>query len=122
MEQLKLWAKKNNLMNNETIIFGIAHDNPQIIPRENCRYDACIILTDKSVNEKESVQIGEICAGKYAVFTIEHTAEAMAKAWIEIFQKLAEMGYILDSARPILERYAVKQVVQHHCEICVPIC
>ncbi|SHH95368.1 AraC family transcriptional regulator [Desulfosporosinus lacus] len=121
MGQLKHWAKANNLMNSKAVIFGIAHDNPQTTPPENCRYDACLLLADKHFPPGGNVQYGEITGGKYAIFTVKHTAEAVEQAWAEIFPVLSESGYLPDTTRPILERYAAKKVEQHFCEICVPI-
>ena len=122
MEQLKHWAKANNLMNSKAVIFGIAHDNPQTTSPENCRYDACILLADDHFPAGNNVQHGEIAGGKYSVFTVKHTAEAVERAWVEIFPVLSESGYLPDTTRPILERYAAEKVEQHLCEICVPIC
>ncbi|MHB8072351.1 DNA gyrase inhibitor [Desulfosporosinus fructosivorans] len=121
MGQLKHWAKANNLMNSKAVIFGIAHDNPQTTPPENCRYDACLLLADKHFPASGNVQYGEITGGKYAIFTVKHTAEAVEQAWAEIFPVLSESGYLPDTTRPILERYAAEKVEQHLCEICVPI-
>ncbi|PYG89357.1 DNA gyrase inhibitor GyrI [Ruminiclostridium sufflavum DSM 19573] len=121
MEQLKHWARANNLMNNKTVIFGIAHDNPQTTPPENCRYDACILLADRHFPADSNVQHCDIAGGKYAVFTVKHTAEAVEQAWVEIFPVLAESCCLLDTTRPILERYAAEKVEKHLCEICVPI-
>lgn len=121
MEQLKRWAGSNHLMNDETVIYDIAHDNPQMTPPEECRYDACIVLKTKQLSEKNDVLLGEITGGKYAVFTTEHTAEAVRQLWTEIFPALFERRCSLDPARPILERFAAKMISQHLCEICVPV-
>lgn len=121
MEKLKHWAKANNLMNSKAVIFGIVHDNPQTIPPENCRYDACILLADEHFPAGDNVQHGEIAGGKYAVFTVKHTAEAVEQAWAEILPVLSDSGYLSDTARPILERYTAEKVNQHLCEICIPI-
>ncbi len=121
MEQLKCWAKANNLMNSKAVIFGIAHDDPQKIPPENCRYDVCILLADERFRAGSDIQYGKIAGGKYAVFTVKHTAEAVEQAWMEIFSALSERSCIVDTTRPILERYAAEKVEQHLCEICVPI-
>ena len=58
---------------------------------------------------------------RYAVFKIDHTAEAVQKAWFDIFPELSRQGYQFDEARQIIERYVVKMINHHHCEICVPI-
>lgn len=121
MAQIKDWAKANGLMGKNTIILGIAHDNPQTTPPEKCRYDACVILPNKPFMTEDSMQYREMEGGKYAIFTVKHTAKAMAQAWGEIFPALSLEGHILDHARPILERYAAKKVAQHLCEICIPI-
>ncbi len=121
MEELKKWAKFNHLFNDESIILGIAQDNPETTKPENCRYDTCIVVSnDYSVTDGD-VREGNIVGGKYAVFKINHTAEAVQKAWIDIFPELLRQGYQFDEARPILERYIAQMVNNHHCEICVPV-
>lgn len=133
MERLKHWAKSRDLMNSHSVILGIALDNPQMIPPEACRYDACILLPDgypggssvgssvgDSSTEKE-VHIGSITGGKYGVFTIDHTAEAVKRAWEEVFPQLFAESHIPDSSRPILERYKAELIERHLCEICIPI-
>lgn len=120
MEKLKKWAKSHDLFNDESIILGIAHDNPETTKPENCRYDTCIVVSNDSVSDGY-VKEGYIVGGKYAVFKINHTAEAVQKAWIDIFPELLRQGYQFDETRPIIERYIVKMVNNHHCEICVPV-
>ena len=121
MESLKSWAKSHNLFDENAIILGIALDNPETTKPESCRYDVCIVVSDDySVNDGHVCQ-GNIAGGRYAVFTISHTAEAVQKAWFEIFPELLKQGFQFDEARPILERYIVEMVNNHFCEICVPI-
>lgn len=121
MEKLKNWAKSNNLFNDTSIILGIAQDNPETTKPENCRYDTCIVVSNDYYVNGEYVNQGNIIGGNYAVFKISHTAEAVQKAWIEIFPELIKQGYQFDETRPILERYIVEMVNNHYCEICVPI-
>ncbi len=125
MEHLKHWAKSRDLMNGHSVILGIAQDNPRIIPPEACRYDACILLPDgysggESAAEKD-VHFGSITGGKYGVFIIDHTAEAVTQAWEDIFRRLFAESYAPDPSRPILERYKAELIERHLCEICVPI-
>jgi DNA gyrase inhibitor GyrI len=121
MEKLKKWAKSNHLFNDESIIFGIAQDNPETTKPENCRYDTCIVVSNDYSVTDDYVREGDIVGGKYAVFKINHTVEAVQKAWSDIFPELLRQGYQFDEARPIIERYIVKMVNNHHCEICVPV-
>jgi DNA gyrase inhibitor GyrI len=45
MEELKKWAEINHLLNEDSIILGIAQDNPMTTKPENCRYDTCIVIS-----------------------------------------------------------------------------
>lgn len=121
MEALKKWAVSHSLLNERSIILGIAYDDPQTTKPENCRYDACVVVSeDYSICDGNIIE-GNIAGGKYAIFKIEHTAEAVQKAWGDIFPELLKLGYQLDAARPIIERYTSQMVRDHYCEICVPV-
>jgi DNA gyrase inhibitor GyrI len=121
MEKLKNWAKSNGMFDDKSIILGIAHDNPETTKPENCRYDSCIVVSNDCYVNEGYVNLGDIVGGNYAVFIINHTAEAVQKAWIDIFPVLSKQGYQYDETRPILERYIVEMVNNHYCEICVPV-
>ena len=121
MEQLKSWANENNLINENTIILGIAQDNPEITEPKACRYDTCLVVSEEFEADDNNINLGKIIGGRYCVFTTNHTAAAMEKAWREIFSELVKANYEFDTGRPILERYALKMINKHYCEICVPI-
>lgn len=121
MEQLKNWARRKNLLNESSIILGIAQDNPQFTEPKDCRYDTCLVVSDEFKVDDKYINFGKVIGGKYCVFKISHTIEAMQKAWIEIFSELLKRNYEIDNRRPILERYATQMVNRHCCEICVPI-
>ena len=122
MEQLKSWARGNNLFNEDTIILGIAQDNPSTTNAESCRYDACLVVDDNYKSVNSEIEHGNIAGGKYIVFTINHTAEDVQQAWVNIFPELIKQGYIVDDTRPIMERYQTQMIKNHQCEICVPLC
>lgn len=118
MSSLKEWADRKGLFNN-SVIYGIAQDNENT-PPEKCRYDVCLVAAvDCPVDE--FVQRGEIPSGKYAVFTIPHTAEAVQEFWGSVVQMLQEEGLRFDATKPILERYKYRLVEDGKCEFCVPI-
>lgn len=121
MEQLKDWAREENLFNESSIILGIAQDNPKVTEPKDCRYDTCLVVSDEFKVDNKHINLGEIIGGKYCVFKIIHTADAMQKAWMEIFSELSKRNYEFDDRRPILERYAIVMINKHFCEICVPI-
>jgi DNA gyrase inhibitor GyrI len=121
METLKSLSRSSDLLNDESIILGIARDDPANTMPEYCRYDACLVIADNTCRHGASLNYGAAPGGRYAVFTIDHTPEAVQRAWVEIFSELTKLGHQIDGTRPVIERYAAKIVKEHKCEICVPI-
>ncbi|MFF5994758.1 GyrI-like domain-containing protein [Lysinibacillus sp. KU-BSD001] len=121
MEKFKCWVKANHLFTDQSILLGIAQDNPAFVAPENCRYDACLVVPDDYRVNADGVKLGNIRGGRYAVFKVTHTVEAVQRAWGEVFLQLENEGFTLDETRPILERYTVELVNNHTCEICIPI-
>lgn len=119
MESLKKWAKLNDYLTESTILFGIPQDNPETTPPENCRYDACIVIPSEC-HIDEPLQKGELTGGQYAVFRVEHTAEAIQQAWKQIFSDVQNSEYQIDN-RPILEKYRGNMVMHEYCELCIPV-
>ncbi len=121
MELLKAWAKDALLLNDESVILGIAQDNPEATAPQNCRYDACLVVPDGFSARDERICLGKLAGGRYAVFSVAHTADAIQEAWSGIFPELHRRGCAVDMEKPVIERYAVKMVSNHKCEICVPL-
>ena len=121
MEELKSWAREKDLFNDNSIILGIVQDNPQFTEPKDCRYDTCLVVSGEFKVDNNNINFGKTIGGKYCVFKISHTADAMKKAWIEIFSELSKKNYEFDVRRPIIERYAMQMINKHYCEICVPI-
>lgn len=121
MNKFKELLKQNNLFNDDTVIFAIPMDNPHIIEPNKYRYDVCIIDScNKKINSND-IHNRYVIGGKYIIFLIEHSIEAIQNAWIECFNELEKEGYTLDNSRQIMERYEKRLVDRHYCEICVPI-
>lgn len=118
MAALKEWANQKDLLK-DGIIYGIAHDN-QYTPPDKCRYDVCLV-TEADCQIDESVQRGKLHGGKYAIFTIPHTTEAVRAFWETFVQVLREEGLQFDTSKPILERYKYKLVEDEKCEFCIPL-
>ena len=121
MEQLKSWAKQTNNLNDDSIILGIALDNPEVTAPESCRYDACLVVSNTFHTDDNGILIRELGGGKYCIFTVAHTTESIQQAWSTMFTNISTLGYTIDFSRPIIERYAIKMIRKHLCEICVPI-
>lgn len=121
MEHLKSWAIEEELFNESSIILGIAQDNPQFTEPKDCRYDTCLVVSDKFKVDNKNINLGKTIGGRYCVFIISHTVDAVQNAWMEIFSELSKRKYEFDDRRPIVERYAMQMINKHQCEICVPI-
>ncbi|RHW34056.1 DNA gyrase inhibitor [Lysinibacillus yapensis] len=118
MEYIKKWAKEKNLLESATL-FAIPQDRPETTLPDNCRFDACIVIPN-DYDVDNSVLEGEILGGKYLVYEVKHTADAIQKAYHEIYQSLQSNGYEMDN-KPILEKYTGDMTGNPSCEICVPV-
>lgn len=118
MEKLKEWAREKNLLKS-AILLAIPQDNPETTLPENCRFDACIVISKDSQMD-DSICESELSGGKYLIYEIKHTAEDIQKAYAEIFPSIQRFGYQIDN-KPILERYTGDMVNNPYCEICVPV-
>jgi len=114
MEKLKIWAKEENLLNS-SILLAIPQDNPETTLPENCRFDACIVIS-KDYQLDDSICESELSGGKYLIFKVKHTAEDIQKAYTDIFPSLQSNGYQIDN-KPIMERYTV-DIVNNHYKVC----
>ncbi len=56
-------------MNPPNPSFGVSHDNPEVTPREKCRYDACVRIPD-DLEPDGPVNVTTLPAGKYAVLHV----------------------------------------------------
>ena len=86
MESFKRWAQLNGVFDNSTIL-GIPQDNPEVTPKKECRYDICVII-NKDFNVAEPAQVGKFSGGKYAIFLLDHTKEAINEFWGNIFSEI----------------------------------
>ncbi|MFR5682785.1 MAG: GyrI-like domain-containing protein [Clostridia bacterium] len=80
----------------------------------------CIVVEDESILDS-NVMVGKLQGGKYATFTINHTAEDVQKFWQSVFKILKENNIQYDLSKPILERYKENLINNGKCEFCVPL-
>lgn len=121
MANFKAWIATNNLQNElETFgIWGIALDNPQETLPEKCRYDVLLCVPNRkkfSLGIKKGVFEG----GKYAVFTILHTTEAVQHFWMNIEEHIKNTNLSMRD-KPIIERFKEEEGLDKYCEFLVPI-
>ena len=119
MERFKNWLKEQKRYQDDTVIYAVALDNPEITEAAKCRYDVC--TPDNGGGVTKEVECRTLEGGKYAVLRIDHTPEAVMQAWTQCFEILEKNQYCYDTSRLIMERYKKKMVEEHYCELCVPV-
>lgn len=77
MDAVKTLLKEQNLLSENTVIYGITLDDPNKIPAKNCRYDVAIEL-EGNLTDMESRNLD---SGEYAIFKIDHTSKAVSSFW-----------------------------------------
>ncbi|PLY08042.1 MAG: AraC family transcriptional regulator [Arcobacter sp.] len=98
---------KKNLMGDDSMMFGIGHDNPHVTEVDKLRYDACISWDDKSVKPEGEIQSKIIDGGKYAMFLHKGSYETLINTYDGISDWIVESGVELRDL-PILEKYLNK--------------
>ena len=121
MERLLALAGQAGLLGPEAAILSIAWDDPARTPPAACRYDACLVLQKGQTLPGTDVRYGSLPGGRYAVFTIPHTEQAVSEAWHTIGRLLLKTGCTADSGRPVMERYTSAGVQDGTCAFCIPI-
>lgn len=119
MQQMKEWISEQALWTQDGVIYGIAQDNMAQTPPEKCRYDVCFVT--QAVTKHPAITYGTLPAGKYLVFEVEHTTQAVKAFWNSVMTVLSQEKKALDASRPILERYPRALVEKGRCEFCVPV-
>lgn len=121
MDTFKNWVKENRLYDEDTAIYAIPMDNPETTAPCQCRYDVCIKQPLEPTYDRTQIRCRKLEGGKYLIFLIPHTAEAVQTAWRMCFSESEKSGYLFDQGRPVMERYRKTLADRHYCELCIPI-
>jgi AraC family transcriptional regulator len=97
------WMVANDLLGRPR--YGVSHDDPGITAPEQCRYDACVEVSQPLAAPGKALTT-TIPGGKYAVAKFRGTAGQIGGAWNQLLREwLPASGLQLD-ARPFFEYYA----------------
>jgi AraC family transcriptional regulator len=105
--------------------FGIGHDDPSLVPPEQCRYDAGVAVPADWVPNGGAF-VTELPGGRYAALDFEGTAADIVGAWSAMMGEwLPSSGLQLD-ARPCFEHYGPASKFDYKtgvfdCELCIPV-
>jgi len=95
---------KKNLMGKDAMMFGIGHDNPNLIDSQKLRFDACISWDDKSVQPEGEILSKVIEGGKYAMFLHKGAYENLKSTYDEIGDWIVQSKVELRDL-PMFEKY-----------------
>lgn len=116
MENFKEYLKEKHLLDQDSVILGIALDNPAFTEKDKLRYDVGLIIREDRSTE---LSIRKIPDGIYAVFELPHTEQDVACFWNNIQQSAGSLP--IDETKPIIERYSADKIAKHLCEFCIPL-
>jgi AraC family transcriptional regulator len=102
-KQMCGWACPRGLVNSQTLMIGICHDDPQVTPSDKIRYDAAMTL-DPDVKPEGEIGVQELPAGRYAVTTHLGPYETLNKTWSIFCDWLPQSGYVVRNG-PSFEIY-----------------
>ena len=121
MADLKGWISNNNLQKDLASygIWGMALDNPQQTPPEECRYDLILCISNQDQSNSE-VKVRQFKGGNYAVFTIPHTTEEVQQFWADLGKHITQNKLNLRD-EPIIERFKEEEGLDKFCDFLIPI-
>lgn len=106
-------------------VYGIGHDDPQIVAPEKCRYDTCVEV-DASYVAPAGASLQTLPGGRYGVLPFLGTAATLGPVWTALLRDwLPDSGYQLDG-RPTFEHYPPDATFDaatgtFSCEIVIPL-
>ena len=127
-ERVVAWARTNNLLGPQTKGIGLSYDDPESVPREQLRYDACLTLPDPlpaHVAVSEDIRIERVAGGRYAVHLLKGPCRLVGETFRRIFGLwLPTSGEEL-ADRPCMELYLTSPALvpeeEQVTKVCVPL-
>ena len=105
--------------------YGISHDDPSIVPDEQCRYDACVALPE-GFDAPRQMLTTTLPGGRYAVLRFEGTVFQIGERWQALLRDWLPASGLQVDARPCYEYYPPgttydPQTGIFDCDICIPV-
>ncbi len=82
-ERLMAWAGSKGLLGSQTVLFGVAHDDPDVTPADRIRCDACLVVGE-DVEGEGDVGIQTVGGGAYAVTRHVGPYEELAQTYLRL--------------------------------------
>jgi AraC family transcriptional regulator len=102
------WAGPRGFLNPDMRVMGISFDNPEVTPKDKCRYCACVAVGERAEPEGE-VGVMSIRPGKYAIARFSGGEGIFREAYAWMYGEwLPGSGFQPDDA-PSFESYIGEQ-------------
>lgn len=103
-DRLAAWVHRHPGTCTSRKFYGLSHDNPQHIPPELCRYDACVeVAADFVPNEDIAVQ--DFAGGHYACLRFVGTGPEVGAACQSLYEQELPANGLTAIDAPLLEIY-----------------
>jgi AraC family transcriptional regulator len=96
------WMERRGLLTADSLRLGIAHDSPRVVPPEQCRYDACVVVPD-DFEADDAVTVSALPGWKVGMTEFVGTASEVRAAGDALWASLADSGR--NPGSPFIEIY-----------------
>lgn len=103
-DRLMTLAAAAGLIGPEAEMLGLCHDDPEVTPAEQCRYDACLLVACP-VDEAAGLQVGMIPEGEYAALRHLGPYDEVSVTYAALFGRLIPAAGREAAPAPSVERY-----------------
>jgi AraC family transcriptional regulator len=112
------------LMTPRRTMYGISHDNPDVTPPAQCRYDACVEVGE-GFRPAGEIGVQTVPGGRYACGAFTGTPTEIHGAWMRLCEWLPDSGWQAADGPP-LEIYGPdfvldEKTVAFNCSLCIPV-
>ena len=84
--QLFDWATKERLQMKDGLVLGIPHDDPEVTPPEELRYDACMEIP-QSVTVSGNIKKQNIAGGRYACCILKGSYQQLMEVYRTLYHE-----------------------------------
>ncbi|MBN1618847.1 AraC family transcriptional regulator [Candidatus Dojkabacteria bacterium] len=125
-DKISKWAGSHGLLNENTKMYSIYYDNPDVTDDTKLRVDICVSVPEGTKTDGE-ISSQTLKGGKYAIatFKIKDPAEYQ-EVWNKVYQEwIPDSGYVPDD-KPCFEMYdsdckEKEGEYTHIVKICIPV-
>ena len=123
-QRFAAWCGEHGLMEPRRTMYGVSHDNPDVTPPAQCRYDACIEV-DEGFRAEGEIGVQTVGGGRYECTEFAGPSTEIHKAWLNLCDWLPDSGWQPADGAP-LEIYGRDFVMDEKtgafsCTLCMPV-